>query len=259
MAWGFGNSGAASGGGFNRHDALLRVQAPAHSAVTITKGTYHKSDVGHENAQDHTMYDYYFIIHQSQFDSVNPWTVSATLEGATRSQTVIIDTADEYDVFISFIVYLIKDGLLLDSVQWDLYGDSSTNIAQRSGFVRLGVDTHSWVSGLFVTRTKYPLGGLSTLHLQEYKGDGTHYGQSSASTYTPSIGISSAVPTINNGTAVVTGWDAFQRVAISSNYIANEITTLDISNYNMQAYVSLSIAANQNFGGCYYVRNLWMD
>lgn len=110
MAWGFGNSGAASGGGFNRHDALLRVQAPAHSTVTITKGTYHKSDVGHENAQDHTMYDYYFIIHQSQFDSVNAWTITATLGEESASNTIIIDTADEYDIYLEYIYYLFKSG-----------------------------------------------------------------------------------------------------------------------------------------------------
>lgn len=104
MAWGFGNSGAASGGGFNRHDALLRVQALAGSLVTITKGQYHKSDLGHENAQDHTVYDYYFIIHQSQFDSVNSWTVTAALNGEVSINTIIIDSADEYDLV--FTTYL---------------------------------------------------------------------------------------------------------------------------------------------------------
>lgn len=85
-------------------DALLRVQAPAGSTVTISKGTTTKTDLGHENADDHTLYDYYFIIHQSQFDSVNPWTVTATLGSNTATSTVVVDSADEYDVVLSYHV-----------------------------------------------------------------------------------------------------------------------------------------------------------
>ena len=52
-------------GGLSASDALLRVQAPAGSTVTITKGTVTKSATGHENAEDHSVYDYYFVIHES--------------------------------------------------------------------------------------------------------------------------------------------------------------------------------------------------
>lgn len=92
------NMVGGGGGGLKATDALLRVQAPAGSTVTITKGTTTKTDLGHENADDHTVYDYYFIIHQSQFDSVNPWTVTATLGSDSTSDTIIIDTADEYNI-----------------------------------------------------------------------------------------------------------------------------------------------------------------
>lgn len=91
-------------------DALLRVQAPAGSTVTISKGTTTKTDLGHENALDPTMYDYYFIIHQSQFDSVNPWTVTATDGMDTVTETVIIDAADEYDVQIVLVRRLFWNG-----------------------------------------------------------------------------------------------------------------------------------------------------
>lgn len=59
-----GKTNAGAGGGhLNDTDALLRVSAPAGSIVTITKGSTTKSDHGHENASDHNLYDYYFIIH----------------------------------------------------------------------------------------------------------------------------------------------------------------------------------------------------
>lgn len=91
-----------SGGGLKSTDAILRVIAPAGSTVTISKGSVSKSDQGHENAADNTLYDYYFIIHASQFDSVNPWTVTATLGGDSASDTVTIDSADEYDVILQY-------------------------------------------------------------------------------------------------------------------------------------------------------------
>lgn len=94
--------GGSGGDGITSTDAILRVQAPAGSTVTISKGTTEKTDDGHENASDNTTYDYYFIIHQSQFDSNNAWTVTATLGADTTSSTVIIDSSDEYDVILSF-------------------------------------------------------------------------------------------------------------------------------------------------------------
>ena len=99
-----GRTNTGGGGSLRDTDAMLRVQAPAGSTVTITKGTVTKTDLGHENADDHTVYDYYFIIHQSQFDSVNPWTVTATLNGQISSDTVIIDAADEYDVVLNYLL-----------------------------------------------------------------------------------------------------------------------------------------------------------
>lgn len=93
-----------SGGGLKSTDAILRVIAPAGSTVTISKGAVSKSDLGHENSDDSSVYDYYFIIHASQFDSVNPWTVTATLGADTATDTVIINSADEYDVKLSFRV-----------------------------------------------------------------------------------------------------------------------------------------------------------
>ncbi len=92
------------GGSFTATDAILRVQAPSGSTVTITKGSTTKSDFGHPNINRPTIYDYYFIIHQSQFDSYNPWTITATRDSDTNTTTIIINASDEYDVSISYHV-----------------------------------------------------------------------------------------------------------------------------------------------------------
>lgn len=93
-----GKTNASGRGEFLGTDAILRVQAPAGSVVTISKNGISKSDYGHENSGDHSIYDYYFMIHASQFDSVNKWTVTATLGDDTESDTIIIDTTDEYNI-----------------------------------------------------------------------------------------------------------------------------------------------------------------
>lgn len=99
----YGNPITLGGGGLKSTDAILRVQAPAGSTVTISKGGVTKSDAGHENADDNSVYDYYFIIHQSQFDGQNYWTVTATKTGEDPvSATIIINAADEYNVVLDF-------------------------------------------------------------------------------------------------------------------------------------------------------------
>lgn len=103
--------GGGSGGGLSSTDAVLRVQAPAQSTVTISKGTTTKTDLGHENAIDPSIYDYYFFIHQNQFDSVNPWTVTASLSQYYDAvDTIIIDSADEYDVTLQYKLFLYDLG-----------------------------------------------------------------------------------------------------------------------------------------------------
>ena len=105
------NMVGGGGGGLSATDALLRVQAPAGSTVTISKGGTTKTDQGHENAEDTSLYDYYFIIHQSQFDSTTPWTVTATLGADSASDTVIIGSNKEYYLELSYTLWIIKDGI----------------------------------------------------------------------------------------------------------------------------------------------------
>ena len=132
------------GGGLKATDALLRVQAPANSTVTITKGTVTKTDLGHENADDHEVYDYYFIIHQSQFDSVNPWTVTATLGGDSASDTIIINAADEYDMELSYRLYLVRDGIFtLDYTHAKAGPSNATFTENASGYVEIYIPISS--------------------------------------------------------------------------------------------------------------------
>lgn len=140
----FNMVGGGGGGELLPTDAILRVQAPAGSTVTITKGTTTKTDLGHENADHPTVYDYYFIIHQSQFDSVTPWTVTATLITQTATQTIIINAADEYDLLMSYIVpaeYQAVEYLEATGTQYIKISTTRGNINARMQYTQTGVST----------------------------------------------------------------------------------------------------------------------
>lgn len=135
------NMVGGGGGGLAATDALLRVQAPAQSTVTITKGGVTKSDAGHENADDHFYYDYYFIIHASQFDST-AWTVTATLNNNSVSKTIVVNAADEYDLAFKAILpsaYQVVDYVTIPSggqlitEYYPKWGDTYTATLMRTG------------------------------------------------------------------------------------------------------------------------------
>ena len=145
------------GGGLAATDALLRVQAPAQSTVTITKGSVTKIDAGHENADDPTVYDYYFIIHQSQFDSVNPWTVTATDGTYTATDTVVIDAADEYDVIMSYELYLYNTGTYTSAYSHESRTSNAT-VTDNSSYIQVnqtGDNYYGYIRWANVDLTNY--------------------------------------------------------------------------------------------------------
>ena len=147
-------------------DAILRVIAPAGSTVTISKGAVIKSDGGHENADDNTLYDYYFIIHASQFDSVNPWTVTATLGAQTASTTVIVDAANEYGAILSYGIFLWDNGDECTAITggW-VNGAKATSNYTVTNITKTSSINYSWSSA---TRQSF---GMTTNKITLYNGD----------------------------------------------------------------------------------------
>lgn len=107
--------GGGGGGSLKDTDAILTVTVPTGSTVTATKGGTTLTPTMWVQAADPTLDCALFVIAPAQFDSVNPWTVTATLETDTgtdtASTTVLITTNREYDVELSYIVYIIKNGV----------------------------------------------------------------------------------------------------------------------------------------------------
>ena len=232
-----GRTNTGGGGGLQDTDALLRVQAPAGSVVTITKGAATKTDLGHENAIDPSTYDYYFIIHQSQFDSVNSWTVTATLSGNIASNTIIIDTADEYDVELSYNFYIVKNGIALVDIEVARYaGASSGN-----------------------TATLTYADGVATLYLHYSSGNGANW-RANTKAAIDVTDYSTMVLKINSANKAYGRWGTFANIPTYGNNITSTaetmqtaiseptIFTVDISNISGNQYMGYWVFVGSPMG-----------
>lgn len=256
----YGNPITFGGGSLKATDALLRVQAPAGSTVTISKGTTTKTDLGHENALDPTVYDYYFIIHQSQFDSVNPWTVTATLGSLSTTNTIIIDSADEYDMELTYRVYLMRDGAYVDGITWAVNALTGTpSLSPQTGYITFyASSSNATATAVAYATTKVALSGKTTVHVK-FKEVNSHYGQSrDYGSIVPAIGVSTSEPSIQSGPAIP-AWIASQHITVTSNYINTEEVTLDISAISDDCYISLCCGSTTSFRGALYISDVWVD
>lgn len=94
-----GKTNVDVGGRYSNYtNALLRVSVPTGSTVTATKSGVTLIPMMWVQAADPTLDCALFVISRAQFDSVNPWTVTATNGPYTSSDTVTIDSNKQYDM-----------------------------------------------------------------------------------------------------------------------------------------------------------------
>ena len=98
------------GGGPTSSDAILLVTVPANSTVTATKGQTTLVPTMWITAADSSLETALFVIGSSLFDSVNPWTVTATLGTNTASDTITINSNKQYDLGLSYSIELWNNG-----------------------------------------------------------------------------------------------------------------------------------------------------
>ena len=97
-------------GGPSASDAILTVTVPTGSTVTATKGGITLTPTMWVQAADNNLDFALFVISPSLFDSQNAWTVTATLVTDSASDIVTIDAAAEYEMILSYGVYLFNNG-----------------------------------------------------------------------------------------------------------------------------------------------------
>lgn len=104
------NMVGGGGGSLKDTDAILTVNVPTGSTVTMTKGGVTLTPTMWVQAADPTLDCALFVISPSLFDAVNAWTVTATLGTNTASDTVTISTNKQYDISVFPPVSLFKSG-----------------------------------------------------------------------------------------------------------------------------------------------------
>ena len=97
------------GGSLRDTDAVLLVTVPTGSSATATKGAVTLTPTIWTTSSDNTLDCALFSIPASTFDS-NAWTVTATLNSQTASGTIVIDSAKEYEMTISYTLYVFHNG-----------------------------------------------------------------------------------------------------------------------------------------------------
>ena len=121
--------------------AVLRINAPVGSTITLVKGGVTVATLaankGHMNADDSRYADWYYSISSSNYGS---WTVTATRSDETISQTVTIDSVKEYNVELTYDLYLLKYGVF----QYPYQKNSNyLYVSFGEGYVRFTTDA-SW-------------------------------------------------------------------------------------------------------------------
>ncbi len=96
-----GKTNAGGGGALlTSNDAILQVNVPNGSTVTITRGAITKRGVGIASGTTGTTV-FFFTIKSSEFSST-AWTISASSGGSAVTQNVVINAARVYTVSISY-------------------------------------------------------------------------------------------------------------------------------------------------------------
>lgn len=221
-------------------DAILHVVSPANSVVTITKGSYRKSSGGSVNQSDPTLFDYYFTIHWWQQDST-PWTVTATRGGEKNSDTIIIDTASNYDMTLMYGLYLYRNGIIETTISgglssFKIYGSTGTyDYTNADNELNFRVTYSSGTYGLSIlyrTENKVDITKYSTLHM-----DVKSVTLASSNAPKPRICILTSNPSGEIGSWSLTASTLLNAGSTETEY------TLDVSAYTGEYYVGLGIFA----------------
>lgn len=91
-------------------DAILVVTVQTGSTVTAEKGNTTLTPTIWVQAEDSTLDTALFVIPPAMFDAQNAWTVTATRDTDTASDTVTVDTNKEYSLEILYKLYVFRSG-----------------------------------------------------------------------------------------------------------------------------------------------------
>lgn len=101
---------AGGGGGLKDTNAVLIVNVPTGSNVTAVKGVLSITPTIWTKSSDPFVDCAIFNILSSQFDSINPWIITATRGTKTVSSEILVTTNKEYELTLRYSVYIYNRG-----------------------------------------------------------------------------------------------------------------------------------------------------
>lgn len=233
--------GGGFGGSLKDTDAILTVTVPTGSTVTATKGGTSLTPTMWVQAADATLDCALFVIAPAQFDSVNPWTVTATLGTDTTTATVTIDSNKQYDLSMA-AKWFIRDGVLVDS-SFGIFGNVTAS--QGSGVYTIQTTSND-TGGL--KSASVDLSRFTTIVLdlstgcQSWKGTG--------------------VPTVGYGTNIrlsgdtVAGFTGSTYLNSATGNIGQGRYTVDVSAVDGSYEVACSVGGSSSLSPKYGVLNI---
>lgn len=127
-------------GGLNPNDALIHVNAPLGSTVDFTLSSVIVATIPPAKAftnSDGETADYYYI---AKADGT--YTVTATLTPETASNTVVVNGAGQYDIALSFNLYLFRNGAVHSAYTMSYQGSGRYKI-NNDGILYIYASTNS--------------------------------------------------------------------------------------------------------------------
>lgn len=188
------NMVGGGGGSLKDTDAVLIVTVPTGSTVTATKGGVTITPTIWVQNADNTLDMAIFSIKASTFDS-NAWTVTATLGDDSASDTIVIDSNEEYQLELSYSYWIFKSGV---GQVVPLTTNKQSNGSISIGTTQITVSYSSSTNGGVCCRTTTAINasGFATLHLVATITDNfstaNWRGMAFVSTSTPSVEDSNA-------------------------------------------------------------------
>lgn len=216
------NMVGGGGGGLKNTDAVLIVSVPTGSTVTATKGGVTLTPTIWVQNADNTLDTAIFSIKASTFDS-NAWTVTATLGADSASDTLVINSAKEYDLELSYDRVLFYNGVA-DSELGSFVSIANTTIGSEITTVANAGTGNYWTSNNKLTiPTKY-----TTLN---FEASVTSYNNIEG--YKPYFGITTNKLTPGSVGDQKGKFNAYYSSGITTGY---SLFTVDISSFAGYSY-----------------------
>lgn len=215
-------------GGLDWDSAIIHIYAPASSTVTAQK-----SGGTAVTLKEHTVSgadsEYIHIVKKADYDT---YTITATLNEQTSSETISVNANIEYIVNIAYGLYIVKDGLILEPYNFNArlrsVSASITN-AQESGYYEISCNSTVLSGAAYGTTIDFSQYTTLTCVLDAVNFTTSKKGW---------IGVTKAI-------------NASSASSLESNFLAHEEISADGSNLTVN--VDLTGINNSNYIGFAFV------